>query len=337
MHVNVHLYDDLDAVATDAGTALDRTGQPRLYDRIAWFRLLVAHLPDLRPVAIRAERDGTKVWLFLTDRGHGRAEALGCWYTLAFAPVRAGDGAQDILLAACAKEARARFHHITLSPLAQGDSDRVRRAFAATGWGTIATRVTTNRRAVVDGDFESWWATRPGRLRNTVRRKAKVTPFRIEIADRFDPGLWAAYEAVYADSWKGAEGAPALLRALVAQEGAAGTLRLGVAWLDDAPVAAQWWLVENRHATIHKLAYVESARPLSPGTVLSAAMFRHVIDRDRPAVIDFGTGDDAYKIDWTDTADPLWRVDLFRLNHPAGLYRYARARAAALVRARKPV
>ncbi|MFD1950612.1 GNAT family N-acetyltransferase [Sphingomonas arantia] len=335
MLVNVHLYDDLDAVAIDAAGALDRDAQPVLFDRIDWFRLIAAHLPDLRPVVIRAECSGSRAWLFLTDRGGGRAEALACWYTLGFGPVFGGEGPHDVLLAACAKKARARFRSITLSPLADDDRALVERAFGATGWGTIATPATIRRTTAVEGDFAAWWAGRPGQLRNTAKRKAKATPFRIAIADGFDPDLWAAYERVYADSWKGAEGSPALLRTLVEQEGAAGTLRLGVAWLADEPVAAQWWLVERGHATIHKLAYVESARPLSPGTVLTAALFRHVIDRDRPATIDFGTGDDPYKADWMDGREVLWRVYLFRLSSPSALLRYVRARAAALVRTAK--
>ncbi|HEX8447324.1 MAG TPA: GNAT family N-acetyltransferase [Sphingomonas sp.] len=335
MHLNVHLYRDLDAVADDAGEALGRAAQPHMFDRLDWFRLVTRHLPDVQPVVICAVDGAAKAWLFLADRGHGRADALGCWYTLAFAPVFAGMGVHDILLAACAKEAGRHFHTLTLAPLTGGDRDRFERAFAATGWRVIATPATVNRQVAVTGNFESWWATRPGKLRNTARRKAKASPFRIEIANGFDPALWSAYETVYADSWKGAEGSPAFQRALVQQEGAAGTLRLGVATLHDRPVAAQYWLVEHGRATIHKLAYAESARALSPGTVLTAAMFRHVIDQDRPTLIDFGTGDDPYKADWMDMRNILWRLDLYRLSSPTGLYGYVRARAAALVRARR--
>ena len=336
MHVNVHLYDDLDAVEADAAAMLDRAAQPRLFDRIAWFRLIAAHLPDRRPLVIRAEQSGARAWLFLSDRGDGTAEALAAWYTLAFAPVFAAPAERHAaLIAACAKAARTRFHRITLAPMEAESRDGVVRAFAATGWGTIAAPATVSRRTAVSDGFDAWWAGRPGRLRNTARRKARASPFRIEIADGFDPDLWTSYETVYADSWKGQEGSPALLRALAMAEGQAGTLRLGVAWLDDRPVAAQWWLVENGRATIHKLAHVDALRAQSPGTVLSAAMFRHVIERDRPAIVDFGTGDEPYKAEWMEQRHLLWRVDLFSRSSPRGLGAYLRARAAALVRARK--
>lgn len=335
MRVNVHLYRSLDDVAADAGPALDRAAQPSLFDRLDWFRLVATHLPDICPVIVRAESGGAKAWLFLTDRGHGRAEALACWYTLGFAPVFAGDGQNDILLAACARAAKRHFHHVMLTPLADADRAVLERAFTATGWGTIATPVSINRQVAVGDGFAAFWAARPGRLRSTAQRKAKAAGLRIEVSDGYDPAAWAAYESVYAESWKGEEGSPTFQQALAMQEGAAGTLRLGIAYLADQPVAAQYWLVEGGRATIHKLAYAESARALSPGTVLTAAMFRHVIDRDRPAIVDFGTGDDPYKADWMDQRHTLWRIDLHRLSHPAGLYGYARARAAALVRARR--
>ena len=85
------------------------------------------------------------------------------------------------------------------------------------------------------------------------------------------------------------------------------------------PLAAQFWLVENGVATIHKLAHVDTARGLSPGTLLSAAMFEAVIERDRPATIDFGTGDDPYKADWMDERSDLYRLELARSGSVAGM------------------
>ena len=77
-------------------------------------------------------------------------------------------------------------------------------------------------------------------------------------------------------------------------------LRLGIAEIDGQPVAAQFWTVEGGTAFIHKLAHDERFRKQSPGTLLTAAMFAHVIDVDRVDLVDFGTGDDPYKRDWMD-------------------------------------
>ena len=67
-------------------------------------------------------------------------------------------------------------------------------------------------------------------------------------------------------------------------------MRIGLAYIDGQPVAAQFWTVENGTALIHKLAHDERHLAFSPGTLLSAALFQHVIDIDKVDEIDFGTG-----------------------------------------------
>ena len=99
---------------------------------------------------------------------------------------------------------------------------------------------------------------------------------------------------------------------------------------DGSPLAVQLWLVENGEATIHKLAYREDAKELSPGTILGEAMFRRAIDRDRVRVIDYGTGDDAYKRDWMEERRPLWRLQAFNPGTLRGLAGAARALAGRL-------
>jgi CelD/BcsL family acetyltransferase involved in cellulose biosynthesis len=63
-------------------------------------------------------------------------------------------------------------------------------------------------------------------------------------------------------------------------------------------MAAQLWLVVAGKAHIVKLAYDRDYFKTSVGTVLSAALFRHVIDVDRVEEIDYLIGDDRYKQDW---------------------------------------
>jgi hypothetical protein len=180
--------------------------------------------------------------------------------------------------------------------------------------------------------FEHYWAARPSKLRSTFARKARAAGLAVEIHRSFDPAAWDAYEEVYRASWKPEEGSFPFLRALAEQEGAAGALRLGIARKDGFPVAAQLWTVENGTAWIHKLAYREDRKALSPGTVLSEAMFRAAIDQDRVARIDYGTGDEAYKADWMDRRETLWRVEAFNPRTLAGLLAAGRASAGALVR-----
>ena len=321
----VELFDSLDAVAADSGDALDR--QPSLFDRLDWFRLVAAHCPPPgRLLAARARGgDGPAAWLFLSEQD-GKAEAWRCWYSLRFGLVGDAQAGEAI-----AKTLRKRLDRIEIAPL--GDAEPLASAFRRAGWSTFVGPATASWRIDTAGqDFEAYWADRPGKLRNTAQRKAKAAKLDIEIHHEFDPAGWSAYEEVYAASWKPGEGSPAFLRALAEQEGRAGRLRLGVARKDGRPLAAQLWTVEDGTAWIHKLAYREDSKALSPGTVLSMAMFRAALDDDRVSRIDYGTGDDGYKRDWMAERATLWRIEAFNLASPRGLLGAARAKASALVR-----
>ncbi len=327
MTVNIALFNDLDAVAEDAAGALDRARQPGLHDRLSWFRLLQGHVPPAGQLAVWRARDGGKAaWLFLAVEGR-KASAYAAWYSLRFN----GIGDSDVMTPLAEAIRQSGIAEVGLAPLA--DPEPLAAAFRAAGWRVTLSEKTGNWRVdTSDGGFEAYWAKRPGQLRSTAKRKAKAAGLEIEIFDRFDERAWAAYEEVYRASWKPEEGSFPFLRALAEQEGAAGTLRLGVARKDGRPLAVQLWLVENGEATIHKLAYREDAKELSPGTILGEAMFRRAIDEDRVKSIDYGTGDDAYKRDWMEERRPLWRLQAFNPGTLRGLAGSARALAGRLRR-----
>jgi hypothetical protein len=320
--VNIALYDDLEAVAADAAGALARGAQPCLFSRLDWFRLIHDHCPPAGKLAVLRGRDGPlQAWLFLAADGPA-AQAYTAWYSLRFDGV--GDVESDVMTAIAAAVRTSGIARVELAPVA--NPEPLRRAFRAAGWRVFVTPRTGNWRIDTTGmDFEAYWAARPAQLRNTAKRRGKSAGLEIEIYDRFDPRAWADYEGVYRASWKPEEGSFPFLRALAAQEGAAGTLRLGVARKDGRPVAVQLWLVENGEATIHKLAYAEDAKAMSPGTLLGMEMFRRAIDEDRVRVIDYGTGDDAYKKDWMGERRTLWRIEAFNPSTPRGLIGAARA------------
>jgi hypothetical protein len=321
----VELFDGLDPAAQDALGLLDN--RPSLFDRLGWFRLIEAHCPPGgRPLVARARDDGgAAAWLFLVDK-NGRGEALRCWYSLRFGLIGDSGGAEPI-----ARALRKRLHRIEIFPLEEAEP--LAGAFRRAGWATFVGPATASWRVATRGkDFETYWAERPGKLRNTAQRKAKAGGLDIEIHRAFDPAAWAAYEEVYAASWKPEEGSPAFLRALAEREGESGRLRLGVARKDGRALAAQLWTIEEGTAWIHKLAYREDSKALSPGTVLSMAMFRSALDEDRVSRIDYGTGDDGYKRDWMGERATLWRIEAFNLASPRGLLGAAKARLSALVR-----
>lgn len=329
MTVNIALFEDLEAVAGDAAGGLDRAALPCLFSRLDWFRLIRDHCPPPgKLVALRA-RDGARTaWLFVAADGK-TAHAYAAWYSLRFDSV--GDRGSDVMTPLAAALRDGGIAKVELAPIA--DPGPLRDAFEAAGWRVAVTEKTGNWRIDTAGmDFEAYWAGRPAQLRNTAKRRGKSAGLEIEIHDRFDERAWADYETVYRASWKPDEGSFPFLRALAEQEGAAGTLRLGVARKDGRPVAVQLWLIENGEATIHKLAYAEDAKALSPGTLLGMAMFRRALDEDRVSAIDYGTGDDGYKKDWMAERRVLWRLDAYNPRTLRGLGGLIRARASALVR-----
>lgn len=324
--VNVTLFGDLDAVEQDAGGALDRANQQCLHARLSWFRLLERHCPPKGKLqVIRAEQDGRRAWLFLAVDGRS-ADAYAAWYSLRFRLI--GDDALAPKIAGFLGDRR--LSRVELAPVE--DHDVIALAFRDAGWSVAIEPAFGNWIARTEKGFDEYWSRRPGQLRSTAKRKAKAADLDIIIHDRFDPEAWADYEAVYRSSWKPEEGSFAFLRALAEQEGATGTLRLGLAYHDGRPVAAQLWLVEGGIATIHKLAYAEDAKGMSPGTVLGEAMFRRAIDQDGATLIDYGTGDDAYKRDWMDERRQLWRIIARNPRSLRGLAGIVRQRVRALVR-----
>ncbi len=280
---------------------------PGPFDRVEWFDLLASGGISLLLVEAR---DGDECIAFpLTCKDSG-LEPLINWYSFIWRPVIRCEQDCTPLLLAIARDLRRQSHRVTLWPLPDedGTATRLESAFRDAGWRTHRSRCDHNHVLRVNGrSFAEYWAARPGQMRSTLKRKGKQVE--VEIHSGFNPAAWADYEHIYARSWKPEEGSPALLRRFAQAEGAAGRIRLGIARRDGIAVAAQFWTVENSAAYIHKLAHLEEYKPLSAGTTLSAAMFEHVIDRDRVSLVDFGTGNDPYKAGWMEEDRPRFRLD----------------------------
>lgn len=331
MAVQVELFDDLDAVARDAGGALAREARPEMFERLDWFRLVQEHTPPCgKPLVVRARNGKASAWLFTAVSG-GRAVPLSNWYSLRYGTIIEGcaEGAAVDALVKGLREAGV--SRVSLSPMTEHDP--LPAALKRHRWAIGRSPSTVSWRIRTAGmTFDDYWAARPSRLRNTAKRRAKATKLDLAVHHVFDAKAWEDYESVYNASWKPAEGSPALMRKLAQAEGAAGTLRLGLAYHEGKPVAAQLWVVEHRMATIHKLAYREDAKHFSPGTMLSMEMFRRAIDDDKVEMIDFGIGNDGYKKDWMEEAVPLYALSAYDLRSIRGLAGFARSVFGKLVR-----
>ena len=305
------------------------------FDGPEWFDLLEAHgFAGRGRIDAHGSAGSTAAWLPLRTEKPGVFAGLTNWYSFSIRPLFTGEDRRIDAARALFADLRRNAARLTLYPVSETAELAV--ALRGAGWWVKETPAGDRHWLDLgDMDHDSWWASRPGALRNTVQRKAKMGAVDIQLLSDFDPGSWAAYEQIYAASWKPEEGHPALLRAFAETEGAGGRLRMGIARIDGVPVAAQYWTVEDGTAFIHKLAHVEDSLKASPGTLLSAALFRHVIEVDGVKRVDFGTGNDAYKRDWMNRHDPLWRIEAFNPSRLAAWGPALKAYARSLLRKEK--
>ena len=314
---------------------MDRAAIPSLFERIDWFESLHQHCLAPHPVRIlQAEEGAAEAWLFLLSPSADRQSALANWYSFAWSPVFLGDPdplTQRRLVEVLATILFKTGRHIDLYPVADS-ADLLLDAFRRSGWFGVRRPMGGRHVLNLNGrDFARYWADRPSRLRNQVQRKSRSDRFTIDIRHDVNDSLWQDYVTVHASSWKQPEPGLAFLRTLAEREAAAGTLRLGFARLNGQPVATQLWTVENGVALIHKLAHDRAFDGASPGTLLSHAMFAHAIDADRVAQIDYGTGDNAYKTEWMEERQTLYRLDFFNPRFASTWIPAARAAISALV------
>lgn len=324
-------HDNFLDVQACAGGNLDREQQPSLFNRLDWLDMLHRlALRNRQAMLLRASDGATDLWFPLMQKMPGHAEAFANWYNFTWAPIFGAEYeevTQLALLREIALKAQQHVRRITLSPMPDEDglTTLTATAFEQAGWSVHRQQCDENHFLPVNGrSFDEYWQARPGQLRSTVKRKGKKGIVSTRIETEFSDASWADYEAVYSKSWKPSEGDPDFLKALARQEGDVGALRLGIAYIDGKPVAAQFWTSENGTALIHKLAHDEEYLSASPGTLLSAALFQHAIDIDRVQEIDFGTGSDKYKRDWMEEMRPRFSLDLLWPNHPANWARIAK-------------
>ena len=296
------------------------------FDRLDWFALL----DD--PLYALAESGRGRVLLPL-QRERRQLASLTNWFSFTWRPL----GDDPALLAALARDLRRQTHRVELAPLPDedGSATALEIAFRDAGWLVAREVCDENHVLPVAGrSFAEYWATRPGKMRTTLKRKARKVE--ITILTHFDDAAWAEYRAVYESSWKPQEERADLLEAFARAEGAAGRIRLGIARAAGEPVAAQFWTVENGTAYIHKLAHIEAAKPLSAGTTLSAALFEHAIDIDGVELVDFGTGSDGYKRDWMEANRPRYRLTCLDWRNPRAWSAFAKARFRHLAPHNRP-
>jgi ribosomal protein S18 acetylase RimI-like enzyme len=186
-------------------------------------------------------------------------------------------------------------------------------------------------------NFVDYYDKRPSKLKNTLRRKEKkLKNYQIKIESDYYviQQLLPEYQSIYEASWKVTETYPLFIEKMVLSFAKERKLRLGIAYIDGQPAAAQIWLVHDdinssqnqivlseKVASIYKLAYDPQFKSTSIGSILTAALFEYVIEIDQVNKIDYLTGDDGYKKDWVSQRQERWGMVAYNKSTMWGMLR----------------
>jgi len=257
-----------------------------------------------------------------------RVEALGNFYTSLYSPILAPEATELDLAALLQAASRDQgvAHEMRFAPM-----DPATRTYATTfaalrsiGWMPFRYFCFGNWHLKVDSDWHNYLDNRPGSLRNTIKRKSKrfaAIGGTLEIVTspaQVDAAI-ADFNHVYARSWKKPEPYPKFVPGLIRWLAEKGWLRLGIARMQDHPVATQLWIVCHGKASIFKLAHDQSCAKLDVGTLLSAHLMAHVIDHDNVQEIDYLIGDDPYKREWMSNRRERWGIVAYNPSTLVGL------------------
>lgn len=345
-------FDDLPAAYASLFDAAERSGG--IFLGRSWFQHLAAHSfdPDtrLRLYGVESNTEPASVHAALVMRFQPRAPgwlapntlyAASNYYASLFSPVlntaasdmKSGmDEDLRLLMQAVGSDAQG-WDAVDMRPMAQ-DSPifaSCLRALHAAGMIPQTYFCFGNWYLQVQGrSYQEYFASLPSRLRNTVQRKSRQleSAGRVSIdivtgPERLETTI-QAYQQIYLSSWKGPEFYPNFIPGLIRQLAAEGKLRLGVAYVDQQPAAAQLWIVSEKTASIYKLAYDEQFAELSIGSILTARMMQQAIDTDRVDTVDYLTGDEPYKQDWMSHRRERWGIIAFKRSSARGMLAAAR-------------
>lgn len=260
-------------------------------------------------------------------------EALGNYYTTLYSPLLAPQANEHHLvhLISAVRSDNTPISSWRFSPMNRESNgySTLSAALRASGLAPFDFFCFGNWYQSVNDDWPTYLKEREGTVRSTIKRMKKkfvAEGGTLELilggAD-LDRGL-AAYQHVYASSWKRAEPFPEFVPGLIGVCAEQGWLRLGIAWLAREPIAAQIWIVAHGKANIYKLAYDENFAGYAPGTLLTAMLFERAIDVDKVAEVDYLNGDDSYKKSWMDYRRERWGIVAYDLRSIGGLVRVTR-------------
>jgi CelD/BcsL family acetyltransferase involved in cellulose biosynthesis len=344
----VEVFRQPDALPDDVQGFMAKAEKSNVAGGLAWYRNLAGTVyPDHPGLRFYVLRQGAQVVAVLPLRaeqsgGAWQLSALANFYTSLYQPVLDA-GLKSVEMVALLSAIQAEFGQLASLTLAPMDPDShayqtLLGAMRIKGWIAFEYFTFGNWYQPVTGDWAAYLAARSGTVQNTIRRMRKKFAadggtLALVTGTRELQQAIAAYEKVYAASWKKPEPFPAFTPGLLQTYAAKGFLRLGLAWLDGQPVAAQVWIVSHGRAEIYKLAYDERFKGYSPGTLITAMLMEHALDKDKVSEVDYLVGDDPYKKAWMSHRRERWGLVAYNPRSLRGLSGLARQAAGRAVRA----
>jgi len=347
----VEVFERFDALPEDVLHLLAKAESIRVSQGADWARLLAATAlePGSRACLYVLRHEGRAVAALGTQEwpAQRRIAALSTFYTAVYAPALEpaieSEGLAPLLRALRRRHGAGL---LQFGPMDPHDPayDTLRTSLLRAGLPTLRYFAHGNRYQAVQGDWPGYFDAREGALRSTIKRNRKkfeAAGGRLELVLPGGPveAAIAAYEQVYARSWKKPEPHPQFMPGLVRLCAQRGWLRMGIAWVGEQPVAAQLWIVANERAEIYKLAYDEAFKAFAPGTLLTVMLMQHVFEVDQVSEVDYLIGDDAYKTQWVSQRRERWGLvafDPLTLPGLAGLARALAGRAWRWLRRQPP-
>jgi CelD/BcsL family acetyltransferase involved in cellulose biosynthesis len=338
-------YPSLTALPAGASRVFEQAARHSVYFSKPWFEnyisTVIADQSLIRIYSAGPENAPSALLpMQVVERGRGllaprTLQGLENYYSSLFGPLL-GDhaGAPEIRgLVQAIRDSGERWDMLDFHPLSRESVcfDLLIEALRGVGYLTQPFFCFGNWYLEVNGrSFAEYFEALPSQLKNTIKRKRKqlesggTTRFEIiRGGPELEPAI-ADFVAIYNSSWKKPEPYPDFIPGLIRTCAREGWLRLGIAHCEGVPAAAQIWIVQGGTASIYKLAYDERFARMSIGSVLTAHLMREAIDVDRVDVVDYLTGDDAYKKDWMSHRRERWGIVAFNPRSPRGLAAAAR-------------
>ena len=320
-------YHDWGSLPESANTLFAEREKDSIFYSRLWFEGLASHsLKDDQIMSLACVIDGDRVLaiLPLVSRTAVSWRSLSNVCTTHYTLLLAGHRQQEVLVCMAEGLYQLPLQVLRLEPVAEDERiiNSLQRAMESCGFSCYRRFGFYNWIHRLKGQsYEEYIAARPTRMRNTIARKRR----KLEREHGYDIRLYAGddlkqgkadYDSVYKASWKAGELFHEFINSLLVSLTAVGWLRLAVLYIEGQPAAAQIWFVAHGKASIFRLAYDETWKRYSPGSILTSYLMEYVIDIDKVEEIDFLNGNDAYKQDWMSERRECWALICIKHDKP---------------------